>query len=425
MQHGSCGSRVAGRWGAWTRKTAGAIVLVAGTALAVPAAMALSAAPAGAATFTPSTTPTATVAAATPIPAVKCTPSVGAGVSPSTQDWCRCPGQHDEGAVPATEDGWWWQLCGSITITKTDSWTGNPLAGATFTIYGTHGPWDSPVCDTDPLWGTTPLTTDSTGTVTFSPLAIGTYCVAETTAPAGYTGVTTPAMVTVSWSRPTFTDNPDGPPTVTWTCPTRDWTPDSSTAPQSEGDFTPDVCVTNASFTNAPDPVNINISKYGTANTGLNGATFTLETTGGTPVSTGPGGVVNGSNSCITLGGTSTAAATCSILNIMIAGTYQLAETSAPTGYNTVPPIPVTVTLGTPPIQVIVVDTATVVPTAAAGGSSTAPATAATGAVSGATTVHTGEAFAGSKPFVLATMAFGATLLGFGLVRRRRMGTNA
>ncbi|HUO49278.1 MAG TPA: prealbumin-like fold domain-containing protein, partial [Acidimicrobiales bacterium] len=156
-------------------------------------------------------------------------------------------------------------------------------------------------------------------------------------------------------------------------------------------------------------------------NTGLNGATFTLENSDGSAVTTGASGQVNGSASCITAGGTSTAAATCSILNIQVAGTYQLAETSAPAGYNTVPPIPVTVTLGTPPIQVVVVDTATVVPTAAAGGTST-PSTA---AVSGATTVHTGEPFAGSAPYVLATMGLGTGLLGFGIVRRRRLASNS
>jgi hypothetical protein len=42
-------------------------------------------------------------------------------------------------------------------------------------------------------------------------------------------------------------------------------------------------------------------------------------------------------------------------------------------------------------------------------------------AVVGATTVHTGEPFAGSKPFVVALAAFGLSLMGFGYRQRRRI----
>jgi len=46
--------------------------------------------------------------------------------------------------------------------------------------------------------------------------------------------------------------------------------------------------------------------------------------------------------------------------------------------------------------------------------------TAARGAIQGATTVHTGEPWAGSTPYVVTVGAFGLSLLGFGVVRRRR-----
>jgi hypothetical protein len=41
--------------------------------------------------------------------------------------------------------------------------------------------------------------------------------------------------------------------------------------------------------------------------------------------------------------------------------------------------------------------------------------------ISGVTTVHTGEAFAGSTPYVLAVSATGFGLIGFGLLRRRQV----
>ena len=381
----------AGRVLARMTQSVGAGVLIAGSLLVVPATLLLTSAPASAHESLPT--------GGTLTPSVLCAhQSLSAGVTANGEDGD--------------------SLCGTITVSKTDSVTGNGIAGAEFTLY--WGPCVSgkpvgPKVET-PNPADNPVTTDSTGTATFSPVHFkwwgGTpYCVVETAAPAGYTGAADGQTVTVYGH---YKDYSTDPPTETCTAPVSDEAPQT---PDANSVTLPQICVTGASFADDPIPVNINISKYGTANTGLNDATFTLETTGGVPVSTGATGVVNGSNSCITLGGTSTVAATCSILNIQIAGTYLLAETSPPHGYDTVPPISVTVTLGTPPIQVIVVDTATVVPTAAAGGSSTTPSTA---AVSGATTVHTGEPFAGSAPYVAGMAALGGSLMGLGLVRRRR-----
>ena len=41
--------------------------------------------------------------------------------------------------------------------------------------------------------------------------------------------------------------------------------------------------------------------------------------------------------------------------------------------------------------------------------------------ISGATTVHTGEPWAGSKPFVVVLIAFGLSLMGLGYFQRRRV----
>jgi len=51
----------------------------------------------------------------------------------------------------------------------------------------------------------------------------------------------------------------------------------------------------------------------------------------------------------------------------------------------------------------------------------TAPVTEPLTAISGATTVHTGEPWAGSRPYVLLVFGFGLSLLGFGGIRRRRV----
>jgi len=383
---------------------AGAGVLTMGVALAVPALMA--SAPAGA---QPQEFPTYNGTPGDPVlqtvdPSANCEHQIGQSLR-----------AHDENGFTG---------CATLTVNKVDSVTGKGIAGAGFTLYEAevnlgNGTF---ICGTPTYSVSSEVLTDSTGAATFSvPAFEGSdnayaVCAVETTTPAGYSAATPPsaAVFVVSDDSTKWVED-----TRTPYCKTVSQLFDNAVAQtDTEVDH---VCASPpVTISNDPIPTNINISKYGTNNTGLNGATFTLES-GGSPVSTGPTGVVNGSASCITAGGTSTAAATCSILNIQIAGTYQLVETSAPAGYNTVPPIPVTVSLGTPPIQVIVVDTATVVPTAPSGGTST-PATA---AVSGATTVHTGEPFAGSAPYVLTVAGLGAALMGFGIVRRRRLGSNA
>lgn len=55
--------------------------------------------------------------------------------------------------------------------------------------------------------------------------------------------------------------------------------------------------------------------------------------------------------------------------------------------------------------------------------SATSPTTGSTDptAISGATTVHTGEPWAGSKPFVVAVVALGLSLMGLGYFERRRV----
>ncbi|HUO49458.1 MAG TPA: SpaA isopeptide-forming pilin-related protein [Acidimicrobiales bacterium] len=368
--------------GAWTRKMAGAIVLFAGTALAVPATLALTAAPASA----HETAPYATQVLVASVP---------------------CPDK-DVAAATVTFNGRDHHVCANVVVTKTDSWTGKPVAGAGISLFFSH----DGQCSTKPADFGAEQMTDASGQVTFTvPVWAhlwdpAVFCVTETTVPPGYTATNSPNTAFVAVSDEIRVEGTD-----TCTLPSRDG---AGIAPNStDTEEVENVCVSPASLTNDPIPVNIDISKYATGATGLNGATFTLQNSDGSAVTTGSGGVVNGSPTCITAGGSSTAAATCSILNIMIAGTYQLAETAAPTGYNTVPPIPVTVSLGEPPIQVVVTDTATVVPTAAAGGSSSS-------AVTGATTVHTGEAFAGSAPYVAAMAALGGSLVGVGLIRRRR-----
>jgi hypothetical protein len=61
-----------------------------------------------------------------------------------------------------------------------------------------------------------------------------------------------------------------------------------------------------------------------------------------------------------------------------------------------------------------------VVTTSATGGTGSTAATAPV-AVTGATTVHTGEPWAGSRPFEIALVAFGISLMGLGFFERRRL----
>jgi hypothetical protein len=64
----------------------------------------------------------------------------------------------------------------------------------------------------------------------------------------------------------------------------------------------------------------------------------------------------------------------------------------------------------------------TPVTTAATSPSTAANTSANTSAISGASTVHTGEPWAGSKPYVVALIALGFSLTGLGFFERRRMG---
>jgi len=66
-----------------------------------------------------------------------------------------------------------------ITVSKTAAGTGAPLAGAVFTLYPWHGS-----CDLSAPVAT--ATSDSSGRAVFSLEGHHNYCVAETTAPAGY-----------------------------------------------------------------------------------------------------------------------------------------------------------------------------------------------------------------------------------------------
>jgi hypothetical protein len=367
---------VSGGFYARTCRLVGGSVLAAGTVLSVPVALAATSAPAGA-VVTP------------PYQPQQLQPSVPCG------------------NIDA-------DACAQIVVDKTDSWTGAPLAGAGLTLFVAdfhNGTWS---CGTTAIGSE--VKTDASGNAVFvvpvvrqlfDPVVL---CIAETTVPPGYRASTTPNTVFVAVSDEFSVDGTD-----TCTLPQI-----VAARPQQTADSTEKVCVSPASLTNDPDPFTINIQKTGTAGTGLNGAGFTLE--GGSPlvpVSTGKGGVVNGSNSCVTSGGTATAPATCSISNIMVAGSYTLVETSVPSGYTAAANVPVTVTLGSPPVLVSITDSQVGLPTAPTGSNATPPA------VSGATTVHTGETFAGSHPYLLGTLALGSTLLGFGLVRRRHIRRHA
>lgn len=376
MRTTACSTRTKGGFRARVHRAAGVAALALGGALVLPAILLTTTSPVGAATGSAS--------APVKIPAVNC----GHGQDVN---------------------------CGSVTVSKTDSWTGDPVAGATFTMYEANH--QGTVCDTskEPKDLTeNPMTTDSTGSVTFTPLKDQkSYCVVETGAPPGYTASSDPVFVSVmnvKWDHES----------EAWVCAADKGNGPSIESVTNDSEHQDSVCVTNASFTDDPIPVTITVSKFGVGGAGLPGATFTLQHTDGSAVTTGTGGVVSGSTaSCTTSGGSATTAATCSISGIMIAGSYQLAETAAPTGYTGVSPIPVTVTLGVTPVQVVATDSLTPVtppPTAAGGGTSGGGSSA---VVPSATTVHTGEPFAGATPYVAAMALVGGSLLGLGMLRRR------
>lgn len=73
-----------------------------------------------------------------------------------------------------------------LQVIKVDSETGDPLAGATFSVYNMSGQEIKK------------LTTDESGIVIFTDLAKGVYIVRETQAPNGYTGDTTPKIISIT-----------------------------------------------------------------------------------------------------------------------------------------------------------------------------------------------------------------------------------
>jgi len=72
----------------------------------------------------------------------------------------------------------------------------------------------------------------------------------------------------------------------------------------------------------------------------------------------------------------------------------------------------------TPVVTTATTQTTPVTTTAATAASTTSTATT---PIAGATTVHTGEPWAGSRPYVVAVVAFGFSLMGLGFFERRRM----
>ncbi len=255
---------------------------------------------------------------------------------------------------------------GSVTVTKVDQ-NGNSLDGGTYSVFTDAAPHSGAAI------ATCSITTG--GSCSTSPsLAPGEYYVYETTPPTGY-------------SRPT--------------------------ADQTVLVIGNDAPVT---FKDDPLPVALTITKTGTNSAALDGAGFTLETGGSSPVPVG--GSVASDNPCTTSG----TPATCTI-NVLLPGSYLLVETTVPKGYTAAGNTAVTIdSTKSTTVYVTISDTATVAPptaplqsTPTATPLAVAPATS----VGGATTVHTGEPFAGSKLAVLAMVGTGLGLLGLGRLSRR------
>jgi hypothetical protein len=88
-----------------------------------------------------------------------------------------------------------------ITVTKTASDTGGPLAGAVFTLYKWAGS-----CDLSSAVAT--ATTEASGKATFSLEGHHNYCVVETTAPSGYTLPATTKVVKIEDCTNSKADDP-------------------------------------------------------------------------------------------------------------------------------------------------------------------------------------------------------------------------
>ena len=118
---------------------------------------------------------------------------------------------------------------------------------------------------------------------------------------------------------------------------------------------------------------------------------------------------------------TITAGGTCTTSGNLDNGVYYVDETVAPTGFTAAAEQKVLVLGGATVTFVdtpIVVPPPVVLPSQSTTTTTTTTVTPAT-AVAGATAVHTGESFAGSAPYVVATLAVGGSLIGLGLARRR------
>ncbi len=166
---------------------------------------------------------------------------------------------------------------GSITLTKVTD-TGAALSGAVFSLYATSDTSHSTVLAT--------ATSDASGIVLFENLAMGSYDIVETTAPAGYTLSTVVATATLTTDGETVTASPA--------------TISNSLIPAASGSIT--------------------LTKVTDTGAALSGAVFSLYATSDT------------SHSTVLATATSDASGIVLFENLAM-GSYDIVETSAPTGY--------------------------------------------------------------------------------------------
>jgi uncharacterized repeat protein (TIGR01451 family)/LPXTG-motif cell wall-anchored protein len=183
--------------------------------------------------------------------------------------------------------------CGSVPISKTDDASpANPLGGAMFGLYT-----DVANAPGVAVTGKT-CTTAAAGTCTITDVLPGTYWIVETSVPTGHSGPAVAQQVTVAASGNT-------PP----------------------GTF---------AFVNPRLPASVMVRKKNDAGAALSGATFALFTDNG-----GAAGTAVTGKTCTTI-----AAGTCTISNILPAGTYWLRETVTPAGHVTAADQKVTLSIG-------------------------------------------------------------------------------
>jgi hypothetical protein len=101
------------------------------------------------------------------------------------------------------------QTCGTINIHKLDD-ANNPLAGAAFTLFG--GSPTGTTCSGSAVSPPKTCTTNASGNCTMSDVPFGTYCLAETTTPTGFSTVNA-QTVTLSAGSATVTVNLTDPRT--------------------------------------------------------------------------------------------------------------------------------------------------------------------------------------------------------------------